>query len=249
LSAGPAPGRILDWDSEFFGLRIARSELAALDAGACARIRAWAEREAVDCVYWLGAADDAASSISAQRAGFLLVDVRVTLRRALGSAPARMPAGVRPSRPEDLASLKAIARVSHRDSRFYADPGFERQRCDALYERWIERSCAQTGAAVIVADGPEAALGYIACHVEPDGAGQIGLVAVAPAARGRGLGATLVEAALAWFGEQGCPAAQVVTQGRNRDAMRMYERCGFLCERVQNWFHLWPSTAAPGGTR
>jgi hypothetical protein len=31
----------------------------------------------------------------------------------------------------------------------------------------------------------------------------------------------------------------VVTQGRNSKAQRLYERCGFLTRSVQLWYHRW----------
>ena len=43
-------------------------------------------------------------------------------------------------------------RDSHRDSRFYYDPGFPNQRCDELYETWIDRSCHGYADTVLVAE-------------------------------------------------------------------------------------------------
>ena len=97
----------------------------------------------------------------------------------------------------DVPALRAIASHSHQASRFYADPGFPLERCDALYAEWIERSVREDLAdAVLVAAEGSQALGYVTCSVDALGVGQIGLFAVAREARGRGYGGQLVQAAL-----------------------------------------------------
>ena len=79
-------------------------------------------------------------------------------------------------------------------------------------KRWIERSCAGDADAVLVArdngrdrrDGPDArAVAYVTCHLEPEGAGRIGLVAVSEEMRGRKLGARLLATSVAWFASRG----------------------------------------------
>ena len=83
-------------------------------------------------------------------------------------------------------------------------------------------------------------MGYVSCHLDgEDGAGRIGLVAVSSHARGDGLGRTLVLAALRWFEEQGVGTVRVVSQARNCEAQRLYQRCGFVTDSVHLWYHKW----------
>jgi ribosomal protein S18 acetylase RimI-like enzyme len=49
----------------------------------------------------------------------------------------------------------------------------------------------------------------------------------------------LTEAALAWFCAQGLQRAQVVTQGRNIAAQRLYQKCGFRTGEIALWYHRW----------
>ena len=62
---------------------------------------------------------------------------------------------------------------------------------------------------------------------------------IAPQARGQGLGLALMYTALGWFHAAGARRVQVVTQGRNLPALRLYQRGGFQVEMVQLWFHKW----------
>ncbi len=235
-----APCTQLAWDSDFFGIEIARLRAPTLDEAALDEVRVWARKTGVRCVYCLLQADDGESIRVAERGGLRLVDIRVTLERSLAGVSPGLAPGLRNASAEDVALLREIARVSHRDARFHYDPGFPDERCDELYATWIENSCQGFAAGVLVADDGAGAQGYISCHL--DGAeGSIGLIAVSDAARGRGAGRRLVDGSLAWFAQRNLERAVVVTQGRNVGALRMYERSGFLARSVELWYHLWPS--------
>ncbi len=230
--------RFLTWDSDFFGRRIARIQSNRLDGAGLAEIFAWRQAEAVDCLYFLADPNYPESLALAESHGFRLVDLRLTLEwRAKDQAP-ETPPEVRLFQPQDRAALRAIARVSHTDSRFYFDGHFAREDCDRLYDTWIDKSCAGYADAVLVADVDGRAVGYMTCSQE-NGEGVIGLVGVHPEYQGRALGKALVTAALAWFVSQGLIQVSVVTQGRNVRAQRLYQRCGFLTRSLQVWFHWW----------
>ncbi|GAP13457.1 acetyltransferases [Longilinea arvoryzae] len=230
--------RFLTWDSDFFNLRIARIQSDRLDAAGLAEIFAWRQAEAVDCLYFLADPNHSESLRLAESHGFRLVDLRLTLEwRAEGQAP-EMPPEVRLFQPQDRAALRAIARVSHTDSRFYFDGHFAPEDCDRLYDTWIDKSCDGYADVVLVADVGGQAVGYMTCSRE-NGEGIIGLVGVHPDYQGRALGKALVHSSLAWFAGQGLNRVSVVTQGRNIRAQRLYQRCGFLSRSVQLWFHWW----------
>jgi dTDP-4-amino-4,6-dideoxy-D-galactose acyltransferase len=231
------PCTLLPWDSEFWGVRVGRVEGDAMTAERAAEVGAWARANEVACLYFL-AGEDAAAAHAAEDAGFRLMDVRVRLVRPTGRGGG--DARIRPFRPADLAALRAIARTSHRVTRFYADPRFSDDRCDDLYDTWITRSAEGWAEAVLVAEHEGEAAGYITCHADEERArGSIGLFAVAESARGSGLGAALAEAAIGWCRERGLGEIGVVTQGRSAAAFRVYERAGFAVESLGFWFHGW----------
>jgi dTDP-4-amino-4,6-dideoxy-D-galactose acyltransferase len=152
------------------------------------------------------------------------------------------PVRVRPATAADLPRLRRIAAASHRDSRFHHDRHFDRRRCDALYAAWIETSCADPAGVVLVAAAADPAgppAGYVTGTIGDDGAGRIGLFAVAADARGRGVGGALLAAVLDWFAGRGADPVSVVTQGRNVRAQRLYQRFGMRTRSIEPWFHRW----------
>lgn len=248
----PAPPEFLPWDSEFFGVRIARARIEpgtdpAVLAAAC-------DAGGFECTYLLVDAVDATAAAGAQREGFRVVDVRVTLDRSAttDTTPgARQGAdsaeAVRPVQRDDIPRLRAIARGSFTDTRFYRDGRFPAARCADLYDTWITKDCDGRSDAVLVSGEPADPTGFITCSRSAPGTGQIGLVAVDAAARGRRTGVTLVAAAVRWAVDQGLQRISVVTQGSNIPALRAYESAGFRVCRSELWLHRWADEAAARG--
>ena len=238
------PCELLAWDSEFWRRRIARVRGDHLTPARVDRIDAWCNDNRVDCVYFLGRADDPATTLAAEQVGFHFVDVRLTLEADIGAAtpspPPRPGLSIRACEPADVAVLETIARISHRDSRFYFDGRFPRERCDDLYACWIRTCCGGSAGTVLVATSEALPVGYVAISFDPGvGDGSISLLGVAEPFRGRGIGQRLVEAAREWLRERGACRVSVVTQGRNIAAQRLYQRGGFLVRSSLHWYHKW----------
>lgn len=229
--------RPLAWDSEHFGVRIASYQPASTSTLELASALAACREEGVECLYVLAPSDalDLVRALERRRAR--LVDVRMTLEAEVDAAV--RAATVRASHPSDLPALRALAATSHQASRFYADGRFSRERCDALYATWIDKSCSGWADVVLVAEHEGTPCAYLTCHVRAGSRGEIGLVAVAPRARGRGLGGDLVASGLAYLGERGVERVGVVTQARNVYAQRLYQAHGFRTSRMELWYHLW----------
>lgn len=226
----------LDWDSAFFARRIARVKVNRLTDAQADQALVWCAQEKIDCLYFLAESDDAETVQAVEAHGFALADVRLTLewRGAISISPN----DIRLSRSEEIDALKTMARRNHRDTRFYYDSHFSIAEADRLYETWIERSCKGYADAVLVAERNGQPAGYITCDLR-DGYGQIGLLGVGEAWQGQGIGPILINGALHWFGEHGIEWVQVVTQGRNVRAQRVYQRCGFVSMQMQYWYHRW----------
>jgi dTDP-4-amino-4,6-dideoxy-D-galactose acyltransferase len=235
---GP-PCEFLEWDSAFFGVRIGRIHGTLLTRNMLAEIRAWSAENQVKCLYFFAQADAYETVRLAEESGFSLVDVRMTYQRQLVSGVRQdVSPHVRMFKPEDLASLREIAWSSHTDSRFYFDGNFPGDRCGGLFESWIERSCSGWAEAVLVGLQDNQPAGYITCHQIGE-RGTVGLAAVSVKARSRGLGTELVQSALEYFRDNRASQVKVVTQGRNRASQRLYQRCGFLLDRLELTYHWW----------
>jgi dTDP-4-amino-4,6-dideoxy-D-galactose acyltransferase len=249
--SGPASGSsgcaILGWDSDFFGLRIARFTGPCYTRADAVATRQFCADHAIDCVYILLDAADAASVETAQDGGARFVDLRTTFEAPLLPVPdvigPHAAGEIRPATEHDVPALRRLAATSHRDTRFYADSRFDVDLVDLLYQTWIEKSWRGYADAVLAFELAGEAAGYVTCHLDDGVTGRIGLIAVRQDLRGRGVGLRLLRAAREWFTNAGCRGWTVVTQGSNVPALRLYQNDGFRTTAVQVWLHLWRDRA------
>jgi dTDP-4-amino-4,6-dideoxy-D-galactose acyltransferase len=233
------PCSYLDWDSSFFHKRIARVNGHLITPDSISPILEWCEQNNIDCLYFESASDNDTSVIVAEEAGFHLVDIRVELNCKMADEPIPPARKPRLFQESDLEPLQKIASNAYRDSRFYYDSNFSREQASELYRHWITKSCQGYANAVFVIDHNDHPSAFITCHIEPDAKGRIGLVGVSPDARSTGLGISLVRTAQNYFYDKGIHEINVVTQGRNIAAQRLYQLNGFKTSSVTLWFHRW----------
>ncbi len=232
---------LLDWDSKFFGIRIARVTGHHLDVARVAEIDRVVRDQSLDCLYFL--ADQGRETIQlAEMQGFQLINLRVTLAARLLNTYAGTwnDDGVREAAPEDIPALREIAGHNYTDSRFYQDGRFPAFLCDEMYRGWIEKSCHGYADIVLVAEQDKQPTGYICCHLKEDGSGQIGLMGATGGMKDQAVVRQLVHHALCWFQEREVRDVTVMASGSNITAQRLYQRSGFLTRGTQLWYHLWP---------
>ena len=74
---------------------------------------------------------------------------------------------------------------------------------------------------------------------EKNNRADIGIIAVDHISRGKGIGKILMTSAEKWFSDLGYESIQVVTQGDNYPACRLYESCGYEVDTVEFFYHIW----------
>jgi dTDP-4-amino-4,6-dideoxy-D-galactose acyltransferase len=226
----------LDWDSEFFGFPIGRvrSDVGASDIAAAVRE---ADARTLRCVYLCASAKDQRLLDEAQRLGFIVRDVRVTLQGRIPTSSVEH-IEVKPAGLAALDGLASIARERFQGTRFFADPGFDRNRCRELYVAWLRRGLAPSIDRITLI--AEKSRGFVVCRFNrPTNRGEIELIGVAKEADGKGIGAALVTGAQATFARERLTDMRVVTQGSNIAAQRLYQRHGLRTHEVAVWLHRW----------
>jgi dTDP-4-amino-4,6-dideoxy-D-galactose acyltransferase len=232
----------LDWDTAFFGIQSARITVCRTNVAKLEDILSSVRSWGAQVVHFLIDSDHDESVRAAEQGGFHQVDIRMTLIWRDQPPTPQQPSEVivRDHRDSDIPVLEEIARTSYHATRYYYDIRYPRERCDAMYGAWIVQSCRGNAARVIVAEQHGQPLGYVTCQVADDRTtGQIGLVGIHMCARGKGIGHALIQEAQRWFASQNIQSVSVVTQARNIEALRLYQRCGFLISQIQLWYHKW----------
>jgi dTDP-4-amino-4,6-dideoxy-D-galactose acyltransferase len=232
--------QLLDWDSQFFGFKTARLLPSKLERGQLEHALQNTRTQGMRLVYW-NIPNEAPYDVSTL--GGRLVDRKTTFvmdlarLNAKDANPEIALQSYQPGTADEV--LYNLALQAGEYSRFARDPQFPQEKFQALYREWM-RKCltGELAAAVLAAGNKDHPSGMVTLSDKGD-YGEIGLIAVDSAARGKHLGEELVRAAQRWYLEHGLKRAQVVTQGDNLPACNLYRKCGYVVGRVEYFYHFW----------
>jgi GNAT superfamily N-acetyltransferase len=236
---------LLDWDSEHFGFPIGRVADDKLTEQRAKAIDDWCVDHGIRCLYFLADPVDAGTALVAASRGYRVVDVRVTVRHSMDGVqqlPATGPETmtIREASEGDLEDLRCLAARSHHGTRFYFDGRFPRERCDALYEAWVERGHRDPDRVLLAAVVDEEPVGYIVfSRLIAGGEGHGELAAVDARHRGKRIGLALHVHMLRLLSGWGAVRHRGELSLRNLAVIRLHERLGFLTDKVEVWHHKW----------
>ncbi len=241
---------LLDWDSEHFGFPIAQVTGDAFTRMGPEAVDAWCRDRAIRCLYLSADVGDAETARAAALHGFRIVDVRLAMRRpyaGLLELQTGPEISAREATETDLGFARRLAARSHRTSRFYFDGNFPRDRCDALYQAWVERASRDPDRRLLIGVVDAEPVGYMSCGpLGPSREGHGELVAIEERYRGQGIGRALHFAEYRDYAARGALTQLGVISLRNVVNIRLHEQLGFLTDNVEVWFHKWYGGAEEG---
>jgi ribosomal protein S18 acetylase RimI-like enzyme len=215
----------LAWDSDFFGVSIARADVEGPELDS---VLEQARSDGIELVYLTAPAMRVDAVTAAVRRGGRLVDIRTQLEA--GELTPALDARARIATVADRDGVERVAVALSSWSRFANDPRIPVERVREMYRIWA-RQCLEEGV-VAVPNGPVSGL----VGVLPGAEAHVVLVFVDAASARRGLGRALLDSALA---AAGATAAHVSTQAGNVPALRLFEGAGFRVRSVEAVLHLW----------
>ena len=226
--------RKLQWDSEFFGLRIGRADIQSLDDAVDLALMHYDLKYQYDLLYVFSKKGLGFDAIGAE-----LVDEKILYSKYCENRDECKDVMLYQQLvPND--SLYKLALVSGGYSRFKLDERLPKGSYEHLYRKWIEKACPQEGTnKQIFAYAPEGfAKGMITVDFDGDKA-QIGLVAVDTDCQHQGVGTKIMSTLEYYLYRKGVMTIDVATQAANKDACRWYEKNGFRVESVTPIYHWW----------
>jgi ribosomal protein S18 acetylase RimI-like enzyme len=235
--------RILEWDSRFFHTPIGRIEISASSLSPDAITAALREAKGLKlaCLYFQVPFTSPEITAFCSRQNFLLVDFKTVLSKPLDDRAFPEEAGDGIVSPEEThyPVLEKIVESLARTSRFRFDPHFGEEGANRLYRTWLRKSFSEGFSSdFLVAHRDGRPEGFLTLRPR-DGVPHIDLLGVAEEARGRGVGGRLIRCAESRLRAQGAGRVDVITQGHNIDALRVYQKSGFLIASSDIFFHIW----------
>jgi dTDP-4-amino-4,6-dideoxy-D-galactose acyltransferase len=234
----------LDWDSSFFGFRVARINPKTLNATALKKIIEQLREHEVTLAYWSPDCSDTEAQAAGYSADGCLADKKITyvseLSKLLESPVRGSGQAIEYEGDANNLELEELAIQSGIYSRFKIDPMFPDAKFRELYRTWMRKSISgELADAVFVIPRTDGKIIGMVTVGHTNGRGQIGLIAVAPGERGKGYGRILMGTAHKFLKSSRYEYSQVVTQMENVSACRLYEICGYQAEKCENVFHFW----------
>lgn len=235
--------KILDWDSDFFGMTVAAILPQRLIASELRDILASLAKARARLVYWASDPEDEESQLAARVCNGFLADRKVTyvadlerIREPCQSSIWTVTEYVGALGDSDLEDLAVQA---GQYSRFKVDPGIPEEKFADMYKLWMRKSLSGEMADGVLVARLSGKIVGMTTVAQKDNSGDIGLIVVGKDARGRGLGFQLVSAAQQWARQRRLQYARVVTQARNGAACKLYEKCGYRLSRLEHLYHFW----------
>lgn len=230
LSLEPSP-----WDSEFFGVSIAKVRLDGASRADLVVVEEEARDLGVECIY--GTLDPADSLLSqqVQSRGWrfieaaTLFDLRVTEPRI----PRPDNTQFRPGTVEDLPQLTPIVDQMAAWSRFAVDPRFGLDAAKRLQRAWLDRALhSESGHSLVVAEQEGEIVAFTGRVDEPPRVDAVGTTR-----RGSGAARYLIEEARSWAGDRSLLGGPIAA--RNIATLRYVSHCNYRVCRVDYIYHRW----------
>ena len=225
----------LQWDSDFLGLRIGRSDIAFNERWNMLLQEASSLRMYYDLIYVFSEQE-----LPTDANGVRLVDTKTIYAKSIDSSAIMFSAIERYQESIPNADLYRLALLSGVYSRFRIDDSLPAKSYERMYRCWIERSVDGSMADIVLVHRTYSHIdGMITLKIEADVA-HIGLVAVDEGVRGKGVGTMLIKAVEVYLQTNTTVRhLKVATQWANKPACYLYEKNGFVVEEKTNIYHWW----------
>ncbi len=230
----------LCWDSDFFGIKVAKITLESCDNILLERTIRGLKEKGYKLIYVFSNPDDDQLNSSVLNNKGILVDEKVTYSLEIPKTNMAFPDNVEKYNsgiPDER--LYELCLKSGEYSRFKKDHNFASHLFVKLYYAWLENSVTRKIAdEVLIYREQQDIVGFVTLkhHMYKS---QIGLIAVDDKYRERSIGKLLLTACSAICNQEDTRHLEVITQQDNLGACRFYEKCGFILMKVENIYHIW----------
>ena len=229
--------QFMDWDSGFFGVKIAQIEKNLFlkeNPEACLNELAAAK---IEMAYYVS--DLPLDANYKASYNFFLVSKKVHIRKDLSCS---LPLHNNIEFYNDSVPNSDLVSLAHRArnfSRFLSDPRISPEKVKELYEIWITKSVEKKMASdVLVYKENGKIKGFVTLISDPPH-GQTPLFAVSTDSEGKGISFSLMRAADSVLYQNGCSYYTSATQADNMAAVTVFRRHGFEIGPVEYVYHLW----------
>lgn len=237
--------KILDWDTNFFGFKIAQFKENELNKKNLQYAFKICKKYKVRLLQFKCEAGDNDSILLAEANNFHLADIRLIFKKKIEpiknlNTLLSKNLKFRVAKVEDKYVLKKIVSNLYVNSRFYKDINFSKTAVKNFYKTWIENSVSgKFDDFVYIVCNEDLPIGFCSLKFISSKIVKIGLFGVDKTQLGRGVGSELLKNVLFFLSKKKIKVISVTTQGTNYHAQRLYQKLGFQIEKFEIFYHCW----------
>ena len=233
----------LDWDTNFWGFPVAYLSSKYLTDNILLRIEKVIKRDNIKLIEYLCNCHDSKSVKFAEKNGFHFTDIRLSFEKPLNEKyDFKLSNNITFDRAKnsDIQELREFSKDLYKDSRYFFDDNFEREKVSEFYQTWIERAVlGQFDDACYCLYDNGTPFGFCTIKYNVLNTANIGLFGLSKKYQGKGLAKTLLYLIFNMLSEKNVHTVFVVTQGRNYAAQKLYQGVGFSTKTTELWYHKW----------
>ena len=190
--------QIAEWDSKFFGFRVARLSGSNLTKKVLDECIKKAKKEKISCIYCLAKPE---YKEILEQAGFFFIDEKVELVQKNIDSSNFDKIEIEEAKHEDIPKIKKIASKEFRGmTRFYRDTHFDKKKVDMLYKLWVDKLMNDPDSTILIIRKGEDIVAFNGIS-NKNGEGRIELIAVDSKYKNKGYGEKIINHAQKYFNE------------------------------------------------
>lgn len=235
---------INEWDSALFGFISATLKTEVINEAILSDLDQKIAEKKIRFLQYLSPCEQIENIHQLEKAGFHFVDIRYTFEKQLSEkniAP-EVKTGIKfdLANPSHIPELLSISAGLYKDTRYYADALFPRDKVSMLYDEWISNAIYgkfdDLCYCLFIENLP---IAFCTLRFLENQSCILGLFGVSSQHQRQSFGSYLLQSMMADLYKKGIKTIQVVTQGKNYNAQRTYQANGFKTLKIDMWYHKW----------
>ena len=234
----------MEWDSSFFGLNIAYLSSTCLTENIENYVKNFIVLNDIKLIQFKCNCHDIFSVKVAENNNYSFVDIRLTMEKSIdnSSFSEDQIEGITFGKAveSDIQVLEDFGKDIYSTSRYYYDTNFDIGKLEEFYSGWIKKSVLGLFDDFCYAlYKNKKPIGFCSIKLNDGNSASIGIIGVDKNYSGLGVGRYMLNNVIEDLYKNGVTYIDVVTQGRNYGAQRLYQRCGFITRSTELWYHKW----------
>ena len=230
--------KILDWDTKFFSFKVAQltaNKFYKLDFKKKLKLL---KKKKINLLQYKCDIHDLKNINAAQKNSFKYVDLRIQYKKKIKLNIDNKKYLISIAQKKDILTLKKKFAPRFNFTRYYTDGNFKKNKILEFYKNWIERSVkGQFDNYTLLMKEKNKIIGFCTLTEISNNTAIIGLISVVKNQNHYGL--NLIKGVENFLFLKGIKKFYVVTQGRNYQAQKLYDKCFFKIDKVECYYHLW----------